>query len=533
MKELLRSLHSFTSLLGKVTLVASVLFVIISVFSFFIAKDRPVIDERKIIKETRAELYTFFNNKELQKTKTDKQLMALYRVGVCGLIGEGCTNNPNDGDRLMKNSIVGMAGSALAYPFSNPPASGMYWTRQGLENAGFVPKTYAAQGIGFSGLQPLAPLWRLMRDTALLLIVLVVVIIGFLIMFRFKISAQTVVTLENSLPRIVIALILIVFSFPIAGFLIDLMYVVTALAVSLIASNGVYNINAANYHQNLFGGNTGTLFNLVLWNSDALSIGPALFAIMPTAVNIIFRLSLVGVGWIVVSKGWLPNPISEALKTDGEISAPVRIVVSIILALVFSVLAPTLLSLMVIILTGLAVFIRIFIMIFKSYIKLLLRILFSPIILMIDALPGRKMFSSWIKNIAGDLLAVPITVIMAMLSTIIVNLPAGSGTLWQPPFIYTEPARAIYVLVGMGMLYAIPTIHKMAKQFIGIKEQSSGLGLGLFLGGIGGVGQQGMGALSKYSSIAFGMSSLGRSGFLPEKLKKVITQKFPEMGHHP
>lgn len=526
MKELLRSLHSFTSLLGKVTLVASVLFVIISVFSFFIAKDRPVIDEQKIIKETRTELYKFFNNKELQKTKTDKQLMALYRAGVCGLIGEGCTNNPNDGDRLMKRSLVGMAGSTLAYPFSNPPASGMYWTRVGLENAGFVPKTYAAQGIGFSGLQPLAPLWRLMRDTALLLIVLVVVIIGFLIMFRFKISAQTVVTLENSLPRIVIALILIVFSFPIAGFLIDLMYVVTALAVSLIASNGVHNINAANFHQNLFGGNTGSLFNLVLWNSDALNIGPALFAIMPTAVNVIFRLSLVGLGWFIVGKEWFPNPLGEILKTGTEISSPVRLVVSIVLALVFSVLAPILLSIIVIILTGLAVFVRIFIMIFKSYIKLLLRIIFSPMILMMDALPGRKMFSSWIKNIAGDLLAVPITVIMAMLSTIIVNLPAGSGTLWQPPFIYTEPARAIYVLVGMGMLYAIPTIHKMAKQFIGIKEQPSGLGLGLFLGGVGGVGQQGMGVLSKFTTLSYGMTALGKTGIIPPKLKEIIDKRF-------
>ncbi len=529
MKELLRSLHSFTSLLGKVTLVASVLFVIISVFSFFISKDRPVIDERKIVKETRAELYTFFNNKELQKTKTDKQLMALYRVGVCGLIGEGCTNNPSDGDQLMKNSIVGMAGSALAYPFSNPPASGMYWTRVGLENAGFVPKTYAAQGIGFSGLQPLAPLWRLMRDTALLLIVLVVVIIGFLIMFRFKISAQTVVTLENSLPRIVIALILIVFSFPIAGFLIDLMYVVTALAVSLIASNGVHNINAANYHQNLFGGNTGTLFNLVLWNSDALNIGPALFAIMPTAVNIIFRVSLIGFFWVAISKGWLPNPISEALKSnDPVVGTLLRLIVSTILALVFSVLAPILLSLIIIVLTGLAVFVRIFIMIFKSYIKLLLRILFSPMILMIDAFPGRKMFSSWVKNIVGDLLVVPITVIMAMFSTIIVNLPSGSGTLWQPPFIYTEPARAIYVLVGMGMLYAIPNIHKMAKQFIGIKEQPSGLGLGLFLGGITGLGSAATGQLGKFHTVGMSASMLGKFIKDPKsKLKQTLEKMNP------
>lgn len=533
MKELRQSLHSFISLLGKLTLVATVLFVIISAFSYFIQQDRPVIDEQKVINESRVEFYRIFNNQDLQKTKIDKQIMAVYRTGICLVIGEGCTNNPNDGDRYADRSMFGMIGHALAYPYSYPPASGLYWTKVGLQNAGFVPKTYAAQGIGFAGLQPVAPIWRLMRDTALLLIVLVVVIIGFLIMFRFKISAQTVITLENSLPRIVIALILIVFSFPIAGFLIDLMYVVTALAVSLISSNGVYNINAATFHQNLFGGNSGTLFNLILWNSDALNIGPALFSVMPTAVNIFARIGIIAFFWIAIQKHFFPNPLS-AVSSGG--STPIagdllKILIPPLIGIVLAVLAPILLSLLIIILTGLAVFFRIFIMIFKSYIKLLLRIIFAPMILMMDAFPGRKMFSSWIKNIVGDLLVVPITVILAMLSTIIVNLPANNGALWQPPFIYSEPVRAIYVLVGMGMLYAIPTIHKMAKQFIGIKEQPSGLGLGLFLGGIGGVGGAVAGSASKFHTYGMAAGTIAR--FLPDgsKWKERLTKMDPMARH--
>ncbi len=531
MKALLRSVNSFLSLLGKISLVVSVTFAIIAAFSYFISQDRPKIDTQKTVLETRKQFYEIFNDSSLVKTKTDKHVMALYRVGICGLVGEGCTDNPADGDRNMQSSLFGMVGSAIAYPFSNPPASGMYWTRTGLEQVGFIPKTYAAQGIGFAGLQPILPIWKLMRDAALLLIVLVVVFIGFLIMFRFKINAQTVVSLENSLPRIVIALILIVFSFPIAGFLIDMMYVITALGVSLIASNSVFNIDPATYHSRLFGGNTGSLFNLVFWNADALNLGPALFSILPSFVNVIIRVSIVIGGMWLIKR--LSAPVATAIESKTDvIEAVLKFVGMTALIVIFSTLAPLLLSLIIILLTGLAVFIRIFIIIFKAYIKILLRIMFAPLILMLDAIPGRKMFSNWVRGLIGDLMIVPITVIFIMLSTVIVNLPNDSTVLWQPPFLYSQQARAIYVLIGMGILYAIPNVYKMAKQMIGIKEQQgSGLGLGLFLGGIGGVGGAATGILGKYHTYGLPLSKLGDMMKGDSPLKKKLQSLNPYKQH--
>ena len=140
---------------------------------------------------------------------------------------------------------------------------------------------------------------------------------------------------------------------------------------------------------------------------------------------------------------------------------------------------------------------------------------------MLEAIHGRKMFSNWMRGLVGDLLIIPITVVFAMVSTIIVNIPREAGVLWQPPFIHTSPARAIYVLIGIGILYAIPNIHKMAKQFIGIKEQPSGMGLGLFMGGITGVGGTAMEQFSKLGGVGHALSMFEKG----KPLGKLIGRK--------
>src|SRR5581483_6429401 len=80
-------------------------------------------------------------------------------------------------------------------------------------------------------LSPLFPIWTYVRNLAYLCFVILFIFIGFMIMFRIKIKAQTVATIQNTIPRIIIAIILITFSYAIAGFLIDLMYVVIGIFV--------------------------------------------------------------------------------------------------------------------------------------------------------------------------------------------------------------------------------------------------------------------------------------------------------------
>jgi len=77
-------------------------------------------------------------------------------------------------------------------------------------------------------------IWTGFRNAALALSVVALVIIGFMIMIRFPLGPRNAVNLQNSLPRIIIALILITFSFAIAGLMIDLTRILAGFLNNLV-----------------------------------------------------------------------------------------------------------------------------------------------------------------------------------------------------------------------------------------------------------------------------------------------------------
>jgi len=64
-------------------------------------------------------------------------------------------------------------------------------------------------------------IWTRVRDASYILLVVATIIIGFLIMLRVPIGPRTAVTVQNSLPRIAISMLLITFSFLMAGLMLD------------------------------------------------------------------------------------------------------------------------------------------------------------------------------------------------------------------------------------------------------------------------------------------------------------------------
>lgn len=120
---------------------------------------------------------------------------------------------------------------------SDRPLSGISYLKGKVSKLGFIPTTYAqGTGFGFGALEPIQEMWKASRDVAFGLFVLTAIIFAFMIMFRVKISPQIVISVQSSLPKLISALILVTFSYAIAGFLIDFMYVVIGLFSVLIAS---------------------------------------------------------------------------------------------------------------------------------------------------------------------------------------------------------------------------------------------------------------------------------------------------------
>ncbi len=518
--HILKKIGNAISAFNKVILVIAVIFVVINLFLYSIQKSKPKISSDILI-QTRKDLYVKLNDPELQKTSERRLSLQIYKSGLCLMIGEVCTKNPADADKDFESSIFGYISKGIAMPFMNPPASGSYWVYENLQKTGFVPKSYAATGIRFASLQPLSEVWKLFRDIALLVIVLFLIVAGFMIMFKVKISPQAVISLENTLPRVVITLILIVFSFAIGGFLIDLMYVVTHVIVAIIGSNSVHPISPIQQVTLATNSGTSQLFSEVFLNGQALLVGPAIFAFLPTVINISMRLILMGGTFLLIRRTFPPAEVvvtGQPAEPVGVAKSPLALIVSTVAYALLGIFAPLLLSLFIIFFTGLLVFFRIFFLLFTAYIRILLSIILAPLILLLEAVPGRNMFMKWLKSLIADLLLFPLTITLIILSSIIITLPVNSS-LWQPPFLYGPSAQGFSILVGIGILYMIPDFAKLVRGLFGIKGSPLKFGLGTFFGGAAAVGTGGLSSLNKYASTAYYAQQVpGLKGIL-EKIK--------------
>jgi len=535
-------LKKFINLGKKIFLVIAVFTAVISIFFYFIGKDKALIRQKEDpITKNRNEIYKIVKDPQLNKTKEGKMAIGLYKMTMCGLIGEACTNNPNDGDKNFSKSFFGKIAGLISMPYANPPASGTLWVYDGLQSAGFVPKSYAAEGLGFATIKPYANLWKIFRDVAYLVLVLILIAIGFMIMFRMKLNPQTVITVENAIPRIVVALILITFSFAIAGFLIDLMYILIVLIISLLSNNNTY-YNASQFQNEFITAGGSHLFKDAVargpWWDVMANLGGAIIGIVPVEVQTGIKI-VVGFLTAFIFNGLLQNHITGPLTTAlndilvgvatfnfsfGNIPGGVLgLILSPFFTLIFFTLGTWVFFPLIVIglLYGTVLFLvlRLFFLLLFSYLKLLFLVIIAPIFLIFEALPGRSTFSSWIKNIIGNLLPFPVIIMVFLISFIIINtsLPTGTYDI-RFPYLYGIDGNSFKIFIGMGLIFMIPDLIKSAKEALGIKDLPIGLNIGTFFGGAGAVGGGAMGLLGQFSTASLGLTGIGT-------LKKMLTPK--------
>jgi len=522
------------SLAKKAFIIFIVFTAVIALFSHFIGRDRVLLSSNQTnpIEKNRAEIYKVINDKELNKTQQGKLTIVLYRGMMCSMIGEACTNNPKDGDANFQKSAFGFISKLIVLPYANPPASGVYWAYSGLQNAGFVPKTMAAEGIGFAAIKPFSNLWKIFRDLSYMLLVLVLIGIGFMIMFRMKMNPQTVISVENALPRIVIALILITFSFAIAGFLIDLMYVLIILVISVLSKNTAVHIDTQNYQNAFLGGNSWFIFNKL---GNIWGIGEALLSFMPTITRIIFSAIVSFITYFILKAIPLLGSLMPSTK-DGSAEivegTPLGKWVGIVLGGVTAIpawgiaiflgtfiLVPFLISLLVWF-TVIFLFFRITFLLFKSYIEIVIFIIFAPILLLFEAIPGKNIFSWWFKNLLGNIISFPLVICFIIISTILIESSNSSAYVWSPPLLPQMGQTQFATLIGIGIMFLIPDFIKLIKEAIGLKPLPIQIGLGTYFGGAGAAVGGGVGLLSQIGGISLGLQAFGAGGGLGQMIKK-------------
>ena len=135
-------------------------------------------------------------------------------------------------------------------------------------------------------------------------------------------------------------------------------------------------------------------------------------------------------------------------------------------------------SLSAIMIIGLAILFsvfKIFLELLKSYIAIILQVVFAPVILMVGAIPGQNTFLSWIKNLTGNLIMWPLTLICLLVNRMLTNSAyvfndAQIGGFMPPYLLGTGQGAAFPALVGIGILLVIPEIMKEAKKKLGVSD---------------------------------------------------------------
>lgn len=457
----------------------------------------PAQKTTKVSPEKKFELIKaeFINSQKQAKTPEQKTTVAAVRFVSCVFAGELCTDNPRQS--YFDNSLIGMPTNLIAKPFQHPPASGIAWLRQGLEQNNIIPKTYAAEGMGFASISGYTKIWSLFRNMTYLVLVFFVVAVGFLIMFRFKINPQTVVTIENTLPRIVIALIMITFSFAIAGLLIDLMYVLIAISIASFSQLQIGDLtpsNAAMLTQKYTGAGLGDLwpYSPAQATQDAFVTGAALFGILPNIIKLPIRgIITLGMGNLMVEVihslwGDAPKALNNITLFSNSLGEGpgnlLTFMIRLILYFVISGFVPAMILGFMIIITLLFLMFRLLGLVLKSYIAITLMIIFAPLIIAQEILPGKHAFSGWVKTLIAELLTFPLLIIITLVGYAILHLNY-EGSTFMLPFLYGVDPSDVSVLIGMGLVLIIPDILARVKSSMGVKDSGFNFGPGTYLAG--------------------------------------------------
>ena len=338
----------------------------------------------------------------------------------------------------------GFTSNLVAQVLTQPPVSSREYFADLGRNFGLAKPAYA-QGIGFKGLSNLLPLWKATRNLAYILFVIIFLATGLAIMFRVKLDPKTVVTIQNAIPKLIIALILVTFSYAIVGLLIDLIYLIIYLGV--LALEGPIKI------------------------ADP-SITIAAEQAKYTSLSFLDGVGLILGGGI----GSLGNLLTRSTGT-GAISILVHSLLGVLGFLTIGSAGGILAALPILILAVIALFLilKLFFSLIMCYISIIISVIVAPLQIMLGALPGSTMgFSSWFKNLLANILVFPAVALFLLIGWLLISINnINPGSSWTPP-VMGVGGDLLPTVIGFGMLLLVNKVPDMVKIAFKIKPTELG-----------------------------------------------------------
>jgi hypothetical protein len=364
--------------------------------------------------------------------------------------------------------------NALATLFEPRPISFVGYVggiAQRMADLNIIPEAKAQTGFGFTAFDPVRYLWLNVRNATYLLLVIVIIVMAFMIMFRTKINPQTVITVQSALPKIIIALILITFSYAIAGLMVDLMYLVMGIVAAIFTwGDSISDLPWSEF----FGGMTSENGVLMLYVSYWFF---AILALILTIPGLFVTAGLVGASF-----------------ASGGVIAGIALIILVVFMIFLVIIGLRVLWLLV-----------------RTYVTILLLVILGPIQILAGTVAPRAGFGSWLRNLLANLAVYPVVAGMFIIAFVFLSggmspiadafgltdaLPFGVGgaieadTTWRPPLTgaFADVDILLWVAASFGVVMMIPSAGNMIRSAIQGREFNFGTAFGQSLRTAGIVG---------------------------------------------
>lgn len=449
-------------------------------------------------------------------TKDHKCLGVDQKTGKIGFVEQG-------------GGAIVVVGNLIAQTYKPPLHTTDYFAYLG-QNFGFAKKAHA-QGVGFNSLSPLAGLWTAFRNIVYLLFVIVFVVIGFAIMLRVKIDPRTVMSVENQIPKIIIGLVMVTFSFAIAGLVIDMMYVsmyVVYGVVSSIPGVHVTELNPVTMQGTTPMGAVGGIGSPLskggvngLVNGVALSTSGVIKEMLGISDEIIpikdfFHID-VGLAPPSISTpvikfptftpvttfDWMIHVASliGAITMGGRVgqildSIPVLAAIPSIAVVPLTFIAeelavrqalPFLIPYLILFIAVLYALIRLWFQLIIAYVYFLLDVVLAPFWILGGLFPGSPIgFGPWMREILANLSAFPVAIGLFLIGKVFYDMfgtTPATGQFFVPPLI-GNAAQPNYIgsLIAIGIILLTPQVVNITRDLFKPPPFKYSAGIGQALG---------------------------------------------------
>lgn len=341
------------------------------------------------------------------------------------------------------NGLIGSLNGTLKTLLTVKPATTpefIAYLSRNLHRQKITSSVYAADaGYGFTALSPMIKIWQAFRNISYVFFALAFVVYGVMIMLRIKIDSKTVASIQLAIPKLVTTLLLITFSYAIVGLIVDLSTVASALLINILKLGGILT-DPTNLKVQAAAGTYSSLISfLANWTTSLIATPWIIFnTLIGAGGNII--VTAVGGAVVTYFFGWI-------------------IYIVLFIAIAFS-------------------YFKLILKLFESFISIVVSLIFSPIILLGNILPGSNAFSGWLMGIIANASVFPVSSFLLVLSYALMvqpifdiasllklgnlasdfygvqNLTTTGGTIWTPPLTLPSDSSASLMLgaIGVGLL---------------------------------------------------------------------------------